>query len=150
MDLATVRLRRVHIRGTDNPKKYGLRFSGDGWDHVVENQQLEARKPFSLININGNSLSLITFARNGLGLGFETIKRPPVNEDFPICRSPMDEGMELYYLKILYNVHCIIVICLFGTFKTDKRMFHICEWEGHDEHRDKGEYFYTPMLAHVF
>lgn len=33
--------------------------------------------------------------------------------------------------------------------KTDKRMFHICDWEGHDKHGNEDACFYTPLLAYV-
>lgn len=97
MDLTTVRHRRVLVGGKNEANKFGHRFYGDGWNHVVESQRLDPGKPFVLTNAGGNSLSLITFAKSGLGLGFETIVRPPVNENVPTCRDPMDKGMSTYY-----------------------------------------------------
>ena len=101
MNLALVRHRRVHIRGTANPKKYGNRFYGDGWNIVIESQHLEPGKPIAFTNLGGVSVSLITFASNGLGLGFENIPRAPVNEARPICRGPMDsKGMYTYCKRV--------------------------------------------------
>ena len=28
-------------------------------------------------------------------------------------------------------------------------MFHICDWEGHDKHRNEDSCFYSPILAYV-
>ena len=104
MNLAIVRHRRVHVTGTANPKKYGNRFYGDGWNTIVESQHLEPGKRIAFTNLGGNCVSLITFARNGLGLGFEDIPRAPVNEALPICRGPLD-SKGTYTLFRKYNMN---------------------------------------------
>ena len=92
INLATVRHRRVLIGGKSNPKKYGNMFYGDGWKTVVERKHLEPGKPMVFTNLGGNSVSVITFAMDGLALGLENIPRTPMNEKFPICRGPLDKG----------------------------------------------------------
>ena len=104
MDLAIVRHRRVHIQGTANTKRYGNRFYGDGWNTVVESQHLEPGKAIAFTNLGANCVSLITFARNGLGLGFENIPRAPVNEALPICRGPLDSKGTYNFIKTITSI----------------------------------------------
>ena len=101
MNVATVRHRRVHIQGTTNPKKYGHIFDGNGWNTVVGLQHLEPGKPIVFTNLGGNSVSLSSFARNGLGVGFEPIPRMPLNEHDPICRGSLDKGTWIKFLETL-------------------------------------------------
>ena len=95
MFLATVRHRRVPIPGTGKPAKYGNMFSGGGWAEVVESQHLMAGKRVVFTNLGGNSVGLISFASNGLGLGFENIPRTILNHSVPIIRGPLDKGIIL-------------------------------------------------------
>ena len=92
MFLAKVRHRRVRIPGTGNRAKYGNMFSGEGWAKVVESQHLKAGKRIVFTNLGGNSVGVISFATNGLGLGFENIPRTILNSDVPIIRGPLDKG----------------------------------------------------------
>ena len=124
MDLKTVKRRHVLVGGKNEAKKFGHMFYGDGSNHVVESQRLDPGKPFVLTNVGGKSPSLITFAKSGFALGFETIVRPPVNENLPTCRDPMDKGMSTYYWKFLialdikcYKYHHIIIRCLVNALK---------------------------------
>ena len=105
MYLATVMHRRVPIKGTSKPKKYGNMFYGNGWNTVVDSQHLEPGKRIVFTNLGGHSVSVMTFARNGLGLGFEPIPRMPLDEHNPICIGPLDKGKWNIYTHFLSNTY---------------------------------------------
>lgn len=150
MFLATAKHRRRRVPGTSKPPKYGNLFYGDGWAEVVESQHLNKGKRIVFTNLGGNSVGLISFARNGLGLLFEKIARTKLNDIVPIVRGPLDKGMLTSILKkshtlvkMKFNVFSIIH-CI-----TDKRMFHVCDWDGHERHNNEDTCFYTPLAAYV-
>lgn len=93
MFLATVRHRRVRIPGTGKRVKYGNMFFGEGWGEVVESQHLKTGKRIVFTNLGGYSVGVISFAPNGLGLGFENIPRTTLKRDDQIIRGPLEEGM---------------------------------------------------------
>lgn len=99
MFLSTVMHRRRKVPGTDKPPKYGNMFYGDGWSAVVESQHLNRGKKIVFTNLGGNSVGIISFARNGLGLLFENIPRTKLNPVVPIIRGPNDvEGIFMHYI----------------------------------------------------
>lgn len=101
MFCATVRHRRVKVSGTNEKALYRNCFYGDGWDAVMESQHLEAGKRIVFTNLGGNTVGLIPFAHNGLGLGFEHIPRTTLNKAVPIIRGPLDKG-EFFVILILF------------------------------------------------
>lgn len=90
-----MRHRRVQVPGTANPPKYENVFYGDGWGVLVEAQQLNADKRIIFKNRGENSVTLLSFTPNGLGLGFENIPRTTLNHAAPIMRGPLDSGMHI-------------------------------------------------------
>lgn len=52
------------------------------------------------------------------------------------------------------NIICFaLIIYLFSYFfndnHVDERMQHMCQWEGHREHDNEKDCFYSPILAYV-
>ena len=90
MFLSTVMHRRKKIPGKNAPSKYGNMFYVYGWAAVVESQHLNPGKRMVFTNLGGNSVGVISFAKNGLGLLFENIPRTKLNNLVRIIRDPLD------------------------------------------------------------
>lgn len=115
---ATVTQNRIALPGNT----HGYVFSGVGWDLLVFLEGLKVGSRMVFTEIGEGTVSMISFADDGLGMRLENIPRVILNDEKPFKKSCIDK---------------------------DPRMKHKCDWFNHSDHDDEVDCFYQDVVAYV-